>query len=76
LIWQEAKNNVDDCCFCCANVTGFSAKNKHKIVYPNLNSAMRPIPHHNSLQFHSLLQNGLAFLEQMECEDSFLPEAM
>jgi Na+-driven multidrug efflux pump len=30
---------------CCVSVAGFSAKNKRKIVYPNLNSAMRPILH-------------------------------
>jgi hypothetical protein len=36
-IWQEPKNYVDDWYFCCVSVTGFSAMNMHKIMYPNLN---------------------------------------
>jgi hypothetical protein len=32
---QEPKNHVDDCNFCFVSVTGFSAKNRHQIVYLN-----------------------------------------
>jgi len=56
-------------------VTGFSAKNKHKIVYPNLNSAVRPIPLDNNIPVLQPSENGLAFLEQMECADGSSPEA-
>ncbi|GFG32104.1 hypothetical protein Cfor_06874 [Coptotermes formosanus] len=56
--------------------TGFSAKNKHKLMYPNLYSAMRPIPHDDHLQVPEPPENGLAFLEQMECEDGSSPEAI
>jgi hypothetical protein len=61
---------------CCVTVTGFSAKNNHKIVYPNLNFAMRPVPHDDYLSAPEPPQNGLAFLEQMECEDGSSPEAI
>jgi hypothetical protein len=43
---------------CYVSVTGFSAKNKHKIVYPNLNFAMRPVRHDDQLPAP---ENGLAF---------------
>jgi hypothetical protein len=67
MIWQKPKNYVDDCYFCCVSATGFSAKNKDKVVYPNLNSAMRPIPHDGNLPVPESAENGLAFLEQIEC---------
>jgi len=73
--WREPKNHVDDWYFCCVCVTGFSAKNEHKIVYPNLNSAMRPVPLDNNIPVSQPSENGLAFLEQMECADGSSPEA-
>ncbi|KAI6652967.1 hypothetical protein LOD99_4044 [Oopsacas minuta] len=33
----------------CLDLQGFSAKNKHALVYPDLDSARRPIPHDISL---------------------------
>lgn len=49
MIWREQKDHVTDCYFCMTNVAGFSSKNKNFIEYPNLASAMRPIPHDESL---------------------------
>jgi hypothetical protein len=60
---------------CCVSVTGFSAKNKHKIVYPNINSAMKPIPRDDHLPVPEPPQTGQAYLEQMKCEDGSSPEA-
>ena len=57
----EPKNRVDDRYSCFVSVTGFSGKNKHRIVYPNLNSAMRPIPHDENLPVPVPTGNGLAF---------------
>ena len=51
MIWREQKDHVTDCYFCLTNVSGFSAKNKKSIEYPNLPSAMRPVPHDESLPF-------------------------
>jgi len=61
LIRLEPKNYVDDCYFCFVSVTGFSGKNKHRIVYPNLNSAIRPAPHNEDLPVPEPTENGLAF---------------
>jgi hypothetical protein len=49
MIWREPLNHHDDCYFCVVNTSGFSAKNKHKIIYPNLRSALRPVAHDDAL---------------------------
>ncbi|KAI6647085.1 hypothetical protein LOD99_8922 [Oopsacas minuta] len=49
MVWREQKNHLDDCYFCPIDITGFSAKNKHALVHPDLDSARRPIPHDISL---------------------------
>ena len=41
----ELKDHYNDCYFCAVNTDGFLSKNKHQIVYPNLDSSMRPVPH-------------------------------
>ena len=45
IIWREPNNHVTDCYFCMVNTTGVWKKNRHKITYPNIPSAIRPIPH-------------------------------
>ena len=42
---REQANHVDDCYFCMTDVAGFSSKSKGNIKYPNLPSAIIPIPH-------------------------------
>jgi len=38
-------DQVSDCYFCLTSITGVTAKSKHTVQYPNLPSAMRPVPH-------------------------------
>jgi hypothetical protein len=38
-------DHVPDCYFCLTSITGVTAKSKHTVQYPNLPSAMRPVPH-------------------------------
>jgi len=38
-------DHVSDCYFCLTSITGVTAKSKHTVQYPNLPSAMRPVPH-------------------------------
>lgn len=44
MIWREQKNHTNDCYFCLVNVTGINKRFRKSIKYPNLPSAMRPIP--------------------------------
>ena len=45
MVWREPIDHITDCYFCIVKTEGFNAKNKNRIKYPNLKSAMRPIPH-------------------------------
>lgn len=49
MVWREPRNHVDDCYFCMTNIKGITSKTKRSIQYPNVPSAMRPVPHDNSL---------------------------
>ena len=49
MIWREQKDHSNDCYFCRHDFTGFTtARKKKHIVYPNLQSALRPIEHSRS----------------------------
>ena len=45
MVWREPRNHADDCYFCLTNITRFNASSRKNIKYPNLRSAMRPVPH-------------------------------
>ena len=45
MVWREQVNHVDDCYFCMVKVDGHNKKSMKSIVYPNLKSAIRPVPH-------------------------------
>ena len=49
IVWREPRNHADDSYFCLTNITGFNASSREKIKYPNLRSAMRPVPHSDDL---------------------------
>ena len=44
LVLRES-NELGTECYFCSCVPGFNVKNKHKIQYPNLSCAIRPIPY-------------------------------
>src|SRR5678816_2423193 len=60
MIWREPRDHHEDCYFCSVNLEGFSAKNKHHIIYPNLDSASKPVQHNESLPIPIPLDDGLA----------------
>ncbi len=71
MIWREPKEHHADYYFCNTNTTGFSVKNKHKITYPNLDSARRPILHDDTLPVPFPRQHRLDFIaDEMETEES------
>ena len=45
MVWREPKDHYSDCYFCAVKTTGINRKNKKTLDYPNLASAIRPVPH-------------------------------
>ena len=51
MIWRESTDHVNDCYFCLTPSIkkGFNRKKKSVIEYPNIPSAIRPVPHSDEL---------------------------
>lgn len=49
MIWREQQDHSSDCYFCLTQIKGISSKSRHTVKYPNLKSAMRPVPHSSDL---------------------------
>lgn len=45
MVWREQINHFDDCYFCMVNIIGTNRNNRHKLSYPDIPSARRPVPH-------------------------------
>ena len=42
--WREPKDHLNDCYFCRVDINVFSIRDWHLLVYPSLDSAVRPVP--------------------------------
>lgn len=69
MVWNEPSNHENDCYFCCTNVFGFSTKTKHKIVYPNCSSAVRPSLHGDDCPI-PVSPDKISNIETDECMES------
>ncbi|UYV60728.1 hypothetical protein LAZ67_1002045 [Cordylochernes scorpioides] len=49
MIWREPKDHSSDCYFYLTKTTGITSKSRHTVEYPDLPSAMRPVPHSDIL---------------------------
>ncbi|UYV82275.1 hypothetical protein LAZ67_21001540 [Cordylochernes scorpioides] len=49
MIWREPKDHSSDCYFCLTKTTGITSKSRHTVEYPDLPSAMRPVPYSDIL---------------------------
>ena len=49
MVWREQRDHAADCYFCLTDVSGYSTKTRKHISYPDLPSAMRPVPHCDAL---------------------------
>ena len=61
MIWRESKNHFDDCYFCMVNVMGCKKSDRYLLNYPNLESAIRPVP----IVVIYLYQYSLSFSDSM-----------
>lgn len=50
MIWREQQDHVTDCYFCLTQIKGYNKSNRKLIRYPNLKSAIRPVPHSSEIQ--------------------------
>ena len=89
MVWREPNGHGKKCYFCSCVVAGFNVKNKHKIQYPNLPCAIRPIPHgpgipiplpprvletvEDSVSEESLSDSQLTECSEYECDDDQQP---
>lgn len=60
--WREPKNHFDDCYFCCVNLHGVNVK---KMIYPDLQSARRPLPHSEEVPVPTF-----CFTYESSCEET------
>ena len=57
MVWREPMDHSTDCYFCMTKVAGYSARNKDKIVYPDIPSAIKPVKHDTNLPVPDPPQN-------------------
>jgi len=75
VVWREPKDHYNDCYFCAVKTKGINRNNRNSLTYPNLNSAIRPVPHIEELPapvFESLpqLESSLSSEEEDVSIDS------
>ena len=49
MVWREPTDHITNCYFCLVNAMGVGKKNRRKISYPSISSAIRPVPHSDDL---------------------------
>jgi len=49
IVWREPKDHCNDCYFCAVKTKDINRKNRNSLTYPDLDSAIRPIPHSEEL---------------------------
>ncbi|UYV63640.1 hypothetical protein LAZ67_2005138 [Cordylochernes scorpioides] len=57
MIWKEPKDHSSCCLFCLTKTIGITSKSRHTVEYPDLPSAMRPVPHSDILPVPQPLEN-------------------
>ncbi|KAK4872941.1 hypothetical protein RN001_014970 [Aquatica leii] len=69
MVWREPRCHFTDCYFCMTSTVGFSSKNKHTIQYPNIPSALRPVPRNDTLPIPEPL-NTYTLEPEIDLKDS------
>ena len=71
MIWREPTDDVNDCYFCLtpSMKKGFNRKKKSFIEYPDILSAIRPVPHSDQLLTPEQCKIDLLCLDNAESSD-------
>ena len=65
MVWRKLKDHCTVCYFYLLKISGYNKKNKWKMEYPSLPSAIRPVPHS--------AETPVPFFAQLPClEDVFV----
>ena len=64
--FPSARDHSSDCYFCIVKMSGYNKKNKCKVEYPSLPSAVHPVPH--SVEIPASVFKEIPFLEIQEYE--------
>jgi len=49
MVWREPQDHCNGCYFCAVKTKGISRKNRNSLTYPNLDFAIRRVPHSEEL---------------------------
>ena len=67
MVCREPNKHFDVCCFCAVNTKGINRKSRNSLVYANLESASKSIPHCNEISVSVF--KGLPELESPGSEE-------
>ena len=59
MVWREPKGHSSHCYCCLTNLRGITSKSRHTMEYPDMPSAMRPIPQSEELPIPKPPEIGL-----------------
>ena len=81
MVWREPVDHLSDCYFCAVNTQGISNKNRKLITYPNLKSAIRPVPFMKDKarpipSKHLKLETSLLVDEEVDSDTSYIDESV
>ena len=69
MIWREQKDHITDYYFCLTEAKGYNQRNRKKILYLKLSSAICPVPHSDALPV-PILPPRLSELKHESSENS------
>ena len=69
LVWREPKECSSDSSSCSPDIRDITSKYKHKVKYPDLPSAMRPVPHSEELPVPKTPENPTCSSDDTDSEE-------
>jgi len=66
---MEPKEDSSDCSSCLPDIREITSKSKHKVKYPDLPSAMRPVPHSEKLPASKPPENPTCSSDNTDSEE-------
>ena len=83
MVWREGKDPITVCYFCMMNLKGVNRKNKHHLQYPDVPSAIKPIPHrpdrpvpepNGNMEYSSDSEHNDSDMTVVTRDDAYMPK--